>query len=51
LLLADDADTYYHYVNYPCVLVRLSDVHPDALRDLVTGASRFVSVPVAASRG
>lgn len=45
-LLEDDPDTYYlkeHYVNYPCVLVRLSRVHPDALRDLVIGAHRFVS--------
>jgi hypothetical protein len=45
-LLEDDPDTYYlkeHYLNYPCILVRLSRVHPDALRDLVTGAHRFVS--------
>ena len=45
-LVADDPDTYYlkeHYVGYPCVLVRLSRVHPDALRDLVTGAYRYVS--------
>jgi len=45
-LLAEDPDTYYlkdHYVDYPCVLVRLSKVHPDALRDLVAGAHRFVS--------
>ena len=45
-LLEDDPDTYYlkpHYVNYPCVLVRLSRVHPDALRDLVAGAHRYVS--------
>ena len=45
-LLEDDPDTYYlkeHYVNYPCVLVRLSHIHPDALRDLVIGAHRFVS--------
>jgi hypothetical protein len=45
-LLEDDPDTYYlkeHYVNYPCVLVRLSRVHPDALRDLVSGAHRFMS--------
>ena len=45
-LLEDDPDTYYlkeHYVNYPCVLVRLSRVHADALRDLVSGAHRFVS--------
>ena len=45
-LIEDDPATYYlkeHYVNYPCVLVRLSHVHADALRDLVTGAHRFVS--------
>lgn len=44
-LVADDPDTYYlqdHYLNYPCVLVRLSRVHIDALRDLVAGAHRFV---------
>jgi hypothetical protein len=45
-LIADDPGVYYlkeHYVSYPCVLVRLSRIHPDALRDLVTGAHRFVS--------
>jgi hypothetical protein len=45
-LLEDDPDTYYlkeHYVNYPCVLVRLSRVGDDALRDLVAGAHRYVS--------
>ncbi|HKE83253.1 MAG TPA: MmcQ/YjbR family DNA-binding protein, partial [Vicinamibacterales bacterium] len=45
-LLAEDPDTFYlkdHYIDYPCVLVRLSKVHPDALRDLVAGAHRFVS--------
>ena len=45
-LVEDDPDTYYlkeHYVNYPCLLVRLSRVHTDALRDLITGAHRFVS--------
>ena len=45
-LIEDDPKTYYlkeHYVDYPCVLVRLSRVHPDALRDLVHGAYRFVS--------
>jgi hypothetical protein len=45
-LIEDDPDTYYlkdHYLNYPCVLVRLSRVHPDALRDLIAGAHRFVS--------
>jgi hypothetical protein len=37
-LLAADSDTYYvtdHYVNYPVVLVRLSRIHPDSLRDLL----------------
>lgn len=45
-LIEDDPKTYYlkdHYVGYPCVLVRLTRVHPDALRDLVTGAHRYVS--------
>jgi hypothetical protein len=45
-LLEDDPHTYYlkeHYVSYPCVLVRLSRVRPDALRDLVVGAHRYVS--------
>jgi hypothetical protein len=45
-LVEDDPDTYYlkeHYVGYPCVLVRLSKVPADALRDLVVGAHRYVS--------
>jgi hypothetical protein len=45
-LLEEDSDTYYlkeHYVNYPCVLVRLSRVGDDALRDLIAGAHRYVS--------
>jgi hypothetical protein len=45
-LIDDDPGTYYlkdHYVNYPCVLVRLSRVRPDALQDLVAGAYRFVT--------
>jgi hypothetical protein len=48
-LLEDDPDTYYlkdHYLNYPCVLVRLSRVHADALRDLITGAYRYISTRV-----
>ena len=50
-LLEDDPDTYYlkdHYLNYSCVLVRLSRVRDDALRDLITGAYRFVSAKVRA---
>ena len=45
LLVEEDPDTYYltdHYVGYPCVLVRLSRVGPDVLRDLLVGAQRFV---------
>ena len=45
-LIADDPEMYYlkeHYVGYPCVLVRLSHVRADALKDLITGAHRFVS--------
>jgi hypothetical protein len=45
-LIAADPDTYYltdHYVNYPVMLVRMSRVHPDALRDLLLMAWRFVS--------
>ena len=45
-LIAADPDTYYlkeHYVAYPCVLVRLTRVREDALRDLLRMAWRFVS--------
>jgi hypothetical protein len=48
LLIEEDPATYYltdHYVGYPCVLVRLSRVSPEALRDLLLGAQRFVSAP------
>jgi hypothetical protein len=44
-LVEDDPDVYYvkeHYLNYPCVVVRLSRISPDALRDLVIGAHRYV---------
>jgi hypothetical protein len=49
-LIEEDPDTYYlkdHYLNYPCVLVRLSHVRADALRDLIAGAHRFVSARMA----
>ena len=45
-LLATEPRVYYvtdHYVNYPTVLVRLSQVHRDSLRDLLGMAWRFVS--------
>jgi hypothetical protein len=48
-LMAADPKTYYltdHYVNYPVVLVRLSRVNHDALRDLLLMGWRFVSTGV-----
>ncbi|MGH9687722.1 MAG: MmcQ/YjbR family DNA-binding protein [Candidatus Acidiferrales bacterium] len=46
LLLAEAPDVYYvtaHYVPYPMVLVRLSRVTPDMLRDLLRMAHKFVT--------
>ena len=46
LLIEEEPGTYYltgHYVDYPCVVVRLSRVSPEALGDLIRGAHRFVS--------
>jgi hypothetical protein len=43
-LIAADPDVYYtadHYLAYPCVLVRLSRVHRDALKDLLVMGCRF----------
>ena len=45
-LLAADPDVYYvtdHYVPYNIVLVRLSRVSPDVLRDLLGMAYKFVT--------
>jgi hypothetical protein len=53
LLVEEDPATYYltdHYVGYPCVLVRLSRVSPDALTDLIRGAHRFVSATTTSAR-
>jgi len=50
-LLEDDPETYYvkdHYMPYPCVVVRLSRIRLDALRDLIVGAYRYVSTKAAA---
>ena len=44
-MIADDPATYYlkpHYENYPSVLVRLSQIKRDALKDLLKAAWRFV---------
>src|SRR5580693_9268706 len=45
-MMAAEPETYYitdHYLKYPWVLVRLSRVHPDALRDLLARAWRLAS--------
>ncbi len=45
-MMAADPETYYitdHYLNYPWVLVRLSRVDPDAMRDLLGRAWRLAS--------
>jgi hypothetical protein len=52
-LISAAPDVYYltdHYVNYPVVLVRLSQIHPDALRDLLGMAWRFVTAKTAGSK-
>jgi hypothetical protein len=44
-MIAESPEIYYlkeHYVNYACVLVRLSRVPPDALRDLLLSGWRFI---------
>ena len=45
-LMTEEPKTYYltdHYVNYPCVLVRLSRIRQDAVRDLLLMGWRFMS--------
>jgi len=45
-LVAADPDVYYvtdHYVGHTSVLVRLSRVNPDVLRDLLGMAHKFVT--------
>jgi len=45
-LLADAPETYYvkpHYINYPCVLVRLRRIHPGALKELLDASWQFVN--------
>jgi hypothetical protein len=46
-MLAADPETYYitdHYLKYPWILVRLSRVSADALRDLLNRALRLASL-------
>jgi hypothetical protein len=45
-IIAAQPEVYYlkpHYEPWPCLLVRLDKVHPDALKDLLTGAWRRAS--------
>jgi hypothetical protein len=45
-LMAADPDTYFitdHYLEYKWVLVRLSRVHPDAMRDLLRMAWKLAA--------
>ena len=47
-LIAAEPEVYYvtdHYAPYPSVVVRLSRVHRDALRDLLGMAARFAKEP------
>jgi|SRR5665213_2072516 len=42
-LMAEDPETYFitdHYLNYPYILVNMARVQPDAMRDLLRGASK-----------
>ena len=52
-LLAEAPDTYYltdHYAPYPAILVRLSRVGPDALRDLLRAGWQFMSAEARKSK-
>jgi hypothetical protein len=52
-LMAEAPDVYYltdHYVNYPVVLVRLSRIQIDALRDLLGMAWRFATAKTLARK-
>ena len=45
-LIAAEPDIYYlkpHYQEYPCVLVRLKKIHPDAMRGLLKMGWQFVN--------
>ena len=52
-LLVEGPETYYltdHYRNYPVVLVRLSRIRIDQLRDLLSASWRFVTSEAQKSR-
>lgn len=53
-MMRAEPETYYitdHYLKYPWVLVRLPEVHPDALRDLLKGAVRLAAKSKSGSKG
>ena len=48
-LLDEEPERYYvtkHYIDYPCVLVRLAQVDREVLQDLLIGACQFVGSSV-----
>jgi hypothetical protein len=52
-LMAADPDTYYitdHYLHYEWILIRMSRVHADALRDLLRGAWRSATAAAASKQ-
>jgi hypothetical protein len=52
-LIAEDPTTYYitdHYLKYEWVLVRLSRVYPDAMRDLIRMAWRSATAAASTKR-
>jgi hypothetical protein len=52
-LIAEAPEIYYlidHYKDYPAVLVRLSRIDTDALRDLLRGAWQFVNATTKVKR-
>ena len=53
-LIAEDPETYFvtdHYLKYPYVLVNLSRVTPDAMRDLLRGAWRSAAAEKKKGKG
>ena len=53
-LIAEDPRTYYltnHYLNHPCVLVRMSRLKEDVVRDLLRMSWNFVTARKRKQRG
>jgi hypothetical protein len=52
-MIEDDPDTYYvtdHYLNYPSILVRLSRIRREELKDLLLMSWKFVTATAGAKR-